>query len=840
MTLQDKDRLINVEKPSRYLDGEWNSVKPKTDGKACRIVLAYPDSYEIAQSSLGLKILYNIINGHPRASAQRVFAPMPDMEAFLKENQLPLSALESSDPIISFDVLGFTLQYPMTYTNLLMMLDLSGIPIYSRDRDKRHPLIIAGGPGAVNPEPVADFLDAILIGDGEKAVTEIIDTYNKWKDENSGNRQALLMELAKIDGIYVPSLYNVEYPGQGRGVKVTSACGAPIPVKKRFLSDLEEGEFPTAPVVPYVQTVHDRVMLEIFRGCTRGCRFCQAGFIYRPVRERSIGKILELARKSVESTGYDEISLLSLSSTDYSCIDPLLKALSNEFKGEGISFSLPSLRMDSSSLELLEMIRSTRKSSLTFAPEAGTQRLRDVINKNINDDDIINTLQQARSLGWQTVKLYFMMGLPTETDQDIDGIADVVFKALKTTGMKLHVSVSNFVPQPHTPFQWEAMETMENLQQKGSLLKRRLRNRKIKFNYHEPKVSYMECVLGRGDRRLAPVIEQAYKSGARFDGWSEYFNFELWMEAFRQQGINPDRYAAVIDPGENLPWDHLSIGVKKEYLESERQKALKGNTTKDCREHCTRCGICTPGGLSNQMKAPPDEPRQDRVPAVEGIHNQAVKLRLRMARQGALRWISHLDAQRALERGLRRAKVPVSYTEGFHPRPRVSFGLPLPLGYLSESEWVDLTLYKKIDPVSIKENLNSVMPDGFKVLRIRQLPIGESSLTSHILKLVFTAPMPPGMNPVELKNNIGIFMAREEVLISKKNKTVNARPFIDSFELVESEMGWEFVLEIIKNQKGSVKADQVMLALLGSEADQVGRWCRRELLVRQGRGWITP
>ncbi len=832
MTLQDKDLLINVEKPSRYLDGEWNSHKGEIGRGLCSIALAYPDSYEIAQSSLGLKILYHIINSHPRACAQRVFAPLPDMEAFLRENKIPLTVLESGTPLKEFDILGFTLQYPLTYTNLPLMLDLSDIPLYSRDRGDEHPLLVAGGPCAVNPEPVADFFDAVLLGDGEEAVVEMIDLVNYHKDQGFRHRESLLKEFSRIPGVYVPSLYQASYPRQDRPGFVTPLQDTKTPSKitRRFLKDLDTAPFPVAPVVPFVETVHDRVMIEIFRGCTRGCRFCQAGFIYRPVRERS--------------AGYDEISLLSLSSTDCSSIKPLLEQLSNLFSGRGISLSLPSLRMDSSSLDLLNLIKTSRRSSLTFAPEAGTQRLRDVINKNITHEDFISTIIQARDRGWKSVKLYFMMGLPSENREDLDGIIKMVHEARKQTGMKLNVSVSNFVPQPHTPFQWEPFEEIESLTEKAQYLKKNLRHRNIKFNYHDPKVSYLESVLSRGDRRLAGVIEEAYRSGARFDSWSDYFDFNRWMEAFRRRGLDPEIFTREIDVRQVLPWDHLSVGIDKEFLVRERIKAFTGHTTGDCRSGCIGCGICQAGGLSNLLK--PDisgELTDDKIilsTGPENIHNQALRLRLRMARHGALRWISHLDAQRALERGLRRAGIPMSYTEGYHPRPRISFALPLPLGCCSESEWVDLTLYRQEDPLRVKEKLNKSLPGDFQVLRIRHLSGDTPALTSQVLKSVFTAQLPPEIDVEELQHRIGDLMSREEVLIQKKNRTVNARPFIDRFYLKQDEQGRELVLEIIKNQKGSIKADQVMDALPGEKKHRAGHWCRRELLVRRGRGWETP
>ncbi len=595
--------LMSVQKPGRYSGGEINSViKEKREG-LIRFAFCFPDTYEVGMSHLGMKILYSLFNEREDIWCERVFAPWVDFERVMRQENIPLFALESRDPIKDFDFIGFTLQYELSYTNVLSMLDLAGVPLRSADRDDTHPIVVAGGPCACNAEPISDFVDIFFLGDGEKVDLEVIDLYKKHKAAGF-SKAAFLREAAKIEGVYVPSLYDVSYNDNGTIKAVTPKDGAPAVIKKRVEMDLDHTYYPEKFVVPYIEIVHDRAVQEIFRGCIRGCRFCQAGYIYRPVREKSVDTINRQAKSLCESTGYDEISLSSLSTSDYRGIEPLLNSMLDWTSANGISLSLPSLRIDNFSDELLEKINSVRKSGLTFAPEAGTQRLRDVINKNITEDEILNTCRTAFKGGYTAVKLYFMMGLPTETDEDIVGIACLAQKIVdlyyslpekpKGKAVSVNISVANFVPKPFTPFQFEPQITREEMIRRQQLLKDSIHSRKIVFNYHENKTSFLEGVFARGDRRLGAVIEAAYKKGCRFDGWDECFDLELWLEAFRECGIDPAFYAnRTREFSEIAPWDHLDYYITKDFLIRENKAAHAAATTPNCRQKCAGCGAAT-------------------------------------------------------------------------------------------------------------------------------------------------------------------------------------------------------------------------------------------------------
>ncbi len=608
----DDSLLLKVEKPAKYTGNEWNMVKKDPASVAVRFAFCFPDDYEIGMSHLGMKILYHILNKREDTYCERAFAPWVDMEAVLRENGLPLYTLETFTPLSEFDLVGFTLQYEMSYTNILNMLDLGGIPPLVKDRTEGMPFVLAGGPCACNPEPLADFFDFFVIGEGEEVTLEIIDEYKKWKEADE-SRDRFLKRIARIEGVYVPSLYNVSYHEDGTIKDVLpNSPEAPDSVKRRLIQELDAVDFPDEIIVPYVGTVHDRIMLEVFRGCVRGCRFCQAGFIYRPVRERSHQKLLELAKASVEKTGYEEISLVSLSTSDYSSLPELCNNLIDYTEAEKVSLSLPSLRVDNFSLGLMEKVSKVRKSGLTFAPEAGTQRLRDVINKGITDENLINSAKLAVAGGWSSIKLYFMTGLPTETMEDVDGIADMGINLIESCrglpgeyskALRITLSTSCFVPKPFTPFQWEPMDDMESLMEKQYHLKDRIkkRTRKIDYNYHDAKLSFMEAVLARGDRKVGEVLYTAWKKGCKFDGWDEFFSFDKWMEAFKECGIDPKFYAnRRREYSEVLPWDHIDMGISKSFLQRESEKAYEGDLTRNCAVGCSMCGaqvykagICT-------------------------------------------------------------------------------------------------------------------------------------------------------------------------------------------------------------------------------------------------------
>ncbi|MCI6245707.1 MAG: TIGR03960 family B12-binding radical SAM protein [Eubacterium sp.] len=592
--------LQYVQKPARYAGGELNCVVKDADKVDLRYAFCFPDLYEIGMSHLGMKILYSLVNSREDAWCERVFAPDTDMEEQMRKNNVPLFALESSDYIKDFDIIGFTLMYELSYTNVLNMLDLAGIPLKAEDRTELTPIICAGGPCACNPEPLADFLDIVFLGDGEESTMEVLDLLKKCKKEGKSKFE-FLCEAKDITGVYVPSFYKDSYNDDGTLKEIMPLNNAPAKVKKAVVSDLNKCFYPKEFVVPFISIVHDRAVEEIFRGCIRGCRFCQAGFTYRPIREKSVETINEQAKALIKSTGYDELSLCSLSTSDHSCVNEMLTSLIDWTVKDKINLSLPSLRIDNFSDELADKLNQVRRSGLTFAPEAGTQRLRDVINKNITEEEVIRTCTRAFDSGWTSVKLYFMMGLPTETMEDIEGIANLAMEVVhsfyknpnrqKGTGVQVSVSCASFIPKPFTPFQWEAEDSMEALKEKQKHLLESIPSKKIKVSYHETPTSLLEGVLARGDRRLGKVILDAYKLGCTFDSWDDRFNFDAWLEAFEKNSIDPYFYTRRKRPFEEvLPWDHLDFGVSRKFLENENKKAYESKTTPHCRIKCAGCG----------------------------------------------------------------------------------------------------------------------------------------------------------------------------------------------------------------------------------------------------------
>lgn len=601
MVKKEVEKLLRkVQKPARYTGGELNSVVKDKNSVKLRYAFCFPDSYEIGMSHLGLKILYSLVNARDDAWCERVFAPWEDMETLMRENGVKLYALESGDSLCDFDLIGFTMQYELSYTNVLNMLDLGGVPVLKKDRSALAPIVIAGGPCVCNPEPITDFIDIFLPGEGEEVTNELIDLLIKHKEKGS-TRLEFLRDAAKIEGVYVPEFYDVDYNDDGTVKSVKSRETAPEKVKKRIISDLNTTHYPKDFVVPFIDVVQDRTVGEVFRGCIRGCRFCQAGFIYRPIREKSPETINNQCRAISNATGYDEISLCSLSTSDYTGIDKLIPMLFDWALKENINVSLPSLRVDNFSDELMEELKKVRRSGLTFAPEAGTQRLRDAINKNVTEDEVMRTASKAFEGGWTAVKLYFMMGLPTETMEDIAGIADLAQKVVdlyyrnpdrpKGKGVTVSVSCASFVPKPFTPFQWEPQDTGEMLIEKQKHLLSGVKSRKISVSYHQSDTSVLEGVLARGDRRLGKVIYKAWQKGCKFDSWDEYFDFSKWSESFAECNLTPEFYAnRRREYDEILPWDHMDYGIRKEFLIEENKKAHNSETTPHCRIKCSACG----------------------------------------------------------------------------------------------------------------------------------------------------------------------------------------------------------------------------------------------------------
>jgi radical SAM family uncharacterized protein/radical SAM-linked protein len=745
-----EDLIALVSQPSRYLGGEVNAVTKDLSRVNLTVCLAFPDVYEVGMSHLGLQILYHLLNARPDIAAERAYAPGLDMEHVMREKNRKLTSLESALPLGSFDVVGFSLQYELSYTNILNMLDLAGIPLYASQRDGPYPLIIGGGPCAFNPEPLADFFDAFLIGDGEEALLEISDVIIKAKRDKA-SKDDLLYALSQIEGVYIPSFFNVVYGKNGVVEAVVPLKEGYERVKKRWVSSLDDTPYIRTPIVPYKKIIHDRLNLEIARGCTRGCRFCQAGMIYRPVRERSPDKLGELADAALHSSGYGELSLSSLSTGDYSCIVSLLSTLMGRYADRKIAMSFPSLRSETLTPDLIDEIKKVRKTGFTIAPEAGTQRLRDIINKGITEEEILETVRNVFDAGWNTIKLYFMVGLPCESDEDVKGIVALSRRVLSLTRRgrrrgQVNVSVSTFVPKAHTPFQWEPQIGLEAMGDKQEFLKKEIRKLCLNFKWQNIWMSYLEGIVARGDRRLSGVIEKAFRLGCRFDGWSEHLNYDAWKEALGT--VDGDFYTTrKRDRTEVFPWDHIESGVARDFLWAEYQKGLQAMVSPGCRMGgCTNCGVCS--GSKNVLPQP--EKRRTHNDTSRGMISDKTcldrssgnehsyhRIRVHFSKRGKGRFLSHLELMAVFSRALRRAKVPMRFSEGFHPLPRIVLGPALAVGIESRSEYMDLEIRGVVDCCDLKSRLNREVPEWLRVLAAQEIPLKFPSISDSIISITY-------------------------------------------------------------------------------------------------------
>jgi radical SAM family uncharacterized protein/radical SAM-linked protein len=836
--LTDRSYLSRIQRPTRYLGREINAVYKDPRTVALRAVLLFPDLYEVGMSHLGLGLLLHILNRHEDIWAERAYAPALDLEAELRARSRPLASLESNTPLQDFDFLGVSLQYELSFTNLLTMLDLGGIPFLATERGPGDPVVIGGGPVAFHPEPVAPFFDALVLGDGETAIVEVARVIKDWKAAR-GTRRELWLALEEVAGVYVPALFDMTYDEAGR-LREIIPLGRRGKVPKRILGDLDQASVSLRPLVPYCQIIHDRLSVEISRGCTRGCRYCQAGIIYRPVRDREPSGVLTWVQAALAATGYEEVSLLSLSPGDYQALSWLLNRLMDKLAPQNVALSLPSLRADTLSPDMVSQIQRVRRTGLTIAPEAGSNRLRQVINKNLTEEDILASVRRAFAAGWQLLKLYFMIGLPTETSADREAIEHLVREILRSGDKgrrpRVNVSLSTFIPKPHTPFQWEAQAGLEESRVRLHEVKDRLSRLGVQVKWNAVVQSWLEGIFSRGDRRLAQVLMAAYHRGCRLDAWSEHLRLEPWLQAFQDAGVNPEFYLRAREEDELLPWSHLEVGVNREFLLSERQRAYTGLQTPDCRTAgCQDCGVCDHQEVALRLAEIPQEAgsrkTEDSLPKSQQLPLEWY--RLTFAKMKEARWLSHLELVAAWYRSLRRSGLPLAFSAGFHPLPRVSFHGALPVGVASLVETLDLALMDKLDGAKILKQLDEVLPSGLEISAVERLPGKQKPPQVEAVLYRVVSPA-----PVFMADKAALFLARKEVWIERQRpkqvKMVEVRHLVTHLAVASDK---EVKINLKVSEKDNLKMVEVIAAIFGLNADQVSELDILKVHSQFGRGF---
>lgn len=857
--------LKHVQKPAQYLGNEVNAIHRDFTLHPIRICLIFPDAYELGMSHNGLKILYNILNQLDGVVAERCFAPLKDMEQQMRQHNMPLFSLESKTPLKEFDVIGISLPYELTYTNVLNIIDLAQIPLWQKDRQSHHPIVLGGGTQSYNPEPIAEFFDAIAVGDGEELIGDIVDLLKVWKSEfnidlMSQNtsfhaRQKLLEDMRHIEGVYVPSFFEPDYNSDGTLKSLKNKFADYTHIKKRIVSNLDDQDYPTKPIVPIIKLVHDRVGIEIQRGCTRMCRFCQAGYVDRPTRQRSPEKVLQIAKEAVAETGHEEVSLLSLSAGDYQTIVPTLQAMNKQFAGQNISISVPATRTETLTKEMINEIKQVRMTGFTIAPEAGSERMRRVINKGNKLEDLLKACDNAFSSGYKLIKFYYMCGLPFETDDDVANIAEEAYAALKVgrkyaRDVRINVSVSSLVPKPFTPFQWEPQMTIEETRRKHHLIKSNLGDRNLVFKNHMAEMSYLEGLFARGDRRLSRLIHRAFEKGCRFDEWSEHFNFSYWQQSISEMDVDVNFYIhRRRDKDELLPWDHLFSQLNKTWLWAEFEKAQQEAYVADCSiEKCASfCGACDFKDIKNKIYvideqelaakkgnrewygrfgetpqiSEPTITETELATDVPEPEKLRFKLRVKFAKTDYATLIGHLELMGVLKRALNRNQYPVVYSEGFHPQMRLSMGMALSVGIESHCEHFDLQLSKIIQPHEFIKKMNESLPYGLKILTAEYVDLNSPSIYSGTQTVDYQIDIPESVttlklqefnkNLEELKSGKVFTVTRNWAKNNKKPKTLALNSYLkaDSISLC----GRKLNLSLICYEDGSLKPNEAVMAL---------------------------